>query len=100
MYSSPPPSILSFPCPLCSGSISTPSGNNPISPFGLMGKVLSNRRRREIERQIQNMGLNQIIRDFVIDLSPFIIPSDEPTNHGDSASDSQFISLSTVTKVT
>jgi hypothetical protein len=49
-----------------------------------MGKVLSNRRKRDIERQIQNMGLNQIIRDFVIDLSPFIVPSDEPANHDDS----------------
>ena len=69
-----------FHAPLCSGSTSTPSGNKPISPFGLMGKVLSNRRRKEIQWQIQNMGLNQIIRDFVIDLSPFTVPSDKPTN--------------------
>ena len=85
---------MSFPCPLYSGSILTPSGNKPISPFGLMGKVLSNGRKKKIQRQIENMGLNQIIRDFVIDLSPFVVPSDEPTNHDDSTSESQFIPLS------
>jgi hypothetical protein len=54
-----------------------------------MGKVLSDRRKREIQMQIQNMGLNKIIRDFVIDLKPFAVPSDEPTNLDDSRS--QFI---------
>ena len=38
-----------------------------------MGKVLSDRRKEEIQGQIQTMGLDQIIRDFVIDLSPFTV---------------------------
>ena len=46
-----------------------------------MGKVLTAQRRDEIQRQIQKTDLNQIIRDFVIDLSPFTVPS--PTNRDD-----------------
>jgi len=53
-------------------------GNKPISPFGLMGRLLSNRRKDEIQQEIRKTGLNQIIRDFVIDLSPFNVPSDKP----------------------
>jgi hypothetical protein len=63
--------------------ISTLSGNKPISPFGLMGRVLSNRRKSEIQWQIQKTGLDQIIRDFVIDLSPFNFPPDKPANLDD-----------------
>ena len=70
--------FLSFSFPLYSTSISTPSGNKPISPFGLMGRVLSKERKKKIQSEIQRMGLDQIIRDFVIDLSPFIVPSDGP----------------------
>lgn len=48
-----------------------------------MGRVLSNRRKDEIQWQIQKTGLNQIIRDFVIDLSPFNVPPDKPANLDD-----------------
>ena len=50
-----------------------------------MGMVLSKERRDEIQRKIRRIGLDQIILDFVIDLSPFIVPSDGPLgiNHDD-----------------
>ena len=43
-----------------------------------MGRVLSNQRKKEIQGQLEEMGLDQIIRDFVIDLSPFTVPSSSP----------------------
>jgi len=60
-------------------------GNKPISPFGLMGrlflgKVMRRERREGIQERIDEMGPNQIIRDFVVDLSPFDIPPDRPNN--------------------
>ena len=58
----------------------------PISPFGLMGrlflgrKVMSSMRRKKIQDKIDEMGPNQIIQDFVIDMSPFVVPPDIPNN--------------------
>ena len=46
----------------------------------MMGRVLTSGRRKKIQWQIQRMGLDQIIRDFVIDLSPFTLPPNKPTN--------------------
>ena len=46
-----------------------------------MGRFLSEQRKEGIQREIRKMGLNRIIRDFVIDLSPFIVPPDRPTNN-------------------
>jgi len=62
-------------------------GKKPITPFGLMGrfflgKVMSSERRERIQERIDEMGPNQIVRDFVIDMSPFIAPPDKP-NHQD-----------------
>lgn len=56
-------------------------GNMPISPFGLIGNLstrfkeaLEENFGKSIRAQIHDMGLNQFMWDFIIDMSPLEIP--------------------------